>query len=106
MFVITITEFKKLIGHTVAAADKEPVLITKSNKPRCVLMSYKEYNQMVQNQKDYVEPVPLPPEGPKPTPTLVLEKPKEYVEQKMDMDKIAGMTIEQILSLHGTAWND
>ena len=105
MFVITITEFKKLIGHTVAVADKQPVFITKSNKPRCVLLSYDEYNRMVQNQKDYVAPVEQP-EVPNPTPTLVLEKPKEYVEQKMDMDKIAGMTIEQILSLHGTAWND
>lgn len=105
MFVITATELKKLIGHTIAKADNEPVIITKSNKPRVVMLSIHEYNRLLKNQKDYVEEEL----------TEVIEDkvveydvppPIEYKETTIIDDNIKNMTLEEILKLHGSAWHD
>ncbi len=105
MFVITATELKKLIGHTISMADKQPVLITKTNKPRVVMLSVHEYNRLLKNQKDYVEET-----------TEIIEveekveydvpKPIEYVENTINEEALKNMSLDEILKLHGTAWND
>lgn len=44
--VITATELKELLGHTLKQAKKEVILITKSNKPSIVMMSIEEYERL------------------------------------------------------------
>lgn len=103
MFVITATELKKLIGHTIAKADNEPVIITKSNKPRVVMLSIHEYSRLLKNQKDYVEPVEEIVEEQKEDLSSILPNPLVYTDKKIK--EIEKLSLDEVLR-YGTAWKD
>ena len=105
MFVITATELKKLIGHTIAKADNEPVIITKSNKPRVVMLSIHEYNRLITNQKDYVEPVVEVSESEIDNNSVSNPLPNPLVYNDKKIKEIEKLTLEELLR-YGTAWKD
>lgn len=51
--IISATELKELIGHTIDMAKKEPVIITKTNKPVVVMISLQEYNRLIAMEEIY-----------------------------------------------------
>lgn len=106
MFVITATELKQLIGHTIAKADNEPVIITKSNKPRVVMLSIHEYNRLIKNQKDYIEPKIEESKQEidnSDSNNINTHNPLVYNDNKIK--EIEKLSLEEILR-YGTAWSD
>lgn len=51
--VITATELKELLGHTLKQAITETVVITKSNKPSVVMISIEEYERLLSIEDKY-----------------------------------------------------
>lgn len=52
--VITATELKELLGHTLRQAKNEVIMITKSNKPSIVMLSIEEYERLKQIEALYM----------------------------------------------------
>lgn len=51
--VITATELKELLGHTLKQARSEVIMITKSNKPSVVMLSIEEYERLKHIEEVY-----------------------------------------------------
>lgn len=51
--VITATELKELLGHTLKQAKSEVIMITKSNKPSVVMLSIEEYERLKHIEEVY-----------------------------------------------------
>lgn len=51
--VITATELKELLGHTLKQAKSEVIMITKSNKPSVVMLSIEEYERLKRIEEVY-----------------------------------------------------